>query len=58
MDEDRWITTASHPSDRRIVLSIVWTFRATRGSTITRIIGAPSVTRRERKSYEDEIASR
>src|SRR5689334_4611903 len=57
-EEDRWITTASHPADRRIVLRIVWTSRMTRGSTVTRIIGARPATRRERKIYEDEIASR
>lgn len=58
MDEDRWITTASHPSDRRIVLRIVWTFRTSGGATVTRIIGARPATRRERKIYEDELASR
>jgi uncharacterized DUF497 family protein len=58
MDEDRWITTASHPSDRRIVLRIVWTFRTRGSATITRIIGARPATRTERKNYEVELASR
>ena len=58
MEEDRWITTASHPSDRRIVLRIVWTPRTTRGATVTRIIGGRPATRQERKIYEDETASR
>lgn len=58
MDEDRWVTTGSHPFDRWIVLRVVWTFHTTGRSTVTRIIGARHVTRRERKSYEDEIALR
>ena len=58
MEEDRWITTASHPSDRRIVLRVVWTPRTRSGATVTRIIGARAATRQERKIYEDEIASR
>jgi len=57
MEEDRWITTASHPSDRRIVLRIVWTSRLRSGARITRIIGARPAARRERKIYEDEIAN-
>jgi len=35
MDEDRWITTASHPADRRIVLRIVWTPRWRHGLAVT-----------------------
>ena len=58
MEEDRWITTASHPADRRIVLRVVWTLRRTSHATITRIIGARTATRQERLSYEKEIASR
>jgi uncharacterized DUF497 family protein len=58
MEEDRWITTASHPSDRKIVLRIVWMFRTKSGATVTRIIGARPATRSERRIYEDEIASR
>jgi len=58
MEEHRWITTASHPYDRGIVLRIVWTSRTRGGSTVTRIIGARSATRPERRIYEDEIASR
>lgn len=57
MEEDRWITTASHPLDRRIVLRIVWTSRKRNRTTITRIINARPATRRERTFYEDEIAS-
>jgi len=58
MEEDRWITTASHPSDRHIVLRIVWTPRTMRGTAVTRIIGARPATRQERKAYEEEIAGR
>jgi len=58
IEENRWITTASHPSDRRIVLCIVWTPRASNGATVTRIVGARPATRQERKIYEGEIASR
>lgn len=57
MEEDRWITTASHPLDRRIVLRIVWTSRKRNRTTITRIISARPAMRRERTFYEDEIAS-
>ena len=57
-DEDRWVTTASHPSDRRIVLRIVWTPRTNRGTGVTRIIGARPATRQERKDHEEEIAGR
>jgi uncharacterized DUF497 family protein len=58
MDEDRWITTASHPFDRTIVLRIVWTSRATGGGAVTRIIGARPATQRERELYEEDIAGR
>ncbi len=57
MEEERWITTASYPLDRRIVLRIVWTSRTRNRTTITRIISARPATRRERKFYEDEIAN-
>jgi uncharacterized DUF497 family protein len=58
MQEDRWITTCSHPSDRQIVLRIVWTPRTSRGKAVTRIIGARLATRHERKFYEEETAGR
>ena len=58
MEEDRWITTASHPADRQIVLRIVRTPRATGGTVVTRIIGARPATRQERKAYEEEVAGR
>ena len=58
MDEDRWITTASHPFDRTIVLRIVWTSRATGSGAVTRITGARPATRRERELYEEDISAR
>ena len=54
-DEDRYITTASHPDDRRIVMRISWTDRSTRKKRITRIISARLATLRERKIYAQEI---
>jgi uncharacterized DUF497 family protein len=57
MEEERWITTASHPLDRGIVLRIAWTSRPRSGIAFTRIISARPATRRERKFYEDEIAN-
>jgi uncharacterized DUF497 family protein len=54
-DEDRYITTASHPDDRLIVLRISWTDRSSRNELITRIISARLATKRERKSYAQKI---
>lgn len=58
MDEDRWITTASHPLDRGIVMRIVWTPHTDEDEDATRVISARMATRRERKDYEEEIAGR
>jgi len=55
-DEDRFITTASHPANRDIVLVISWTERHDRRSHVTRIIGARRATPAERKRYESETA--
>ena len=55
-NEDRFITTASHPSNRNIVLVISWTERHDRSGLRTRIIGARRATPAERKRYESEIA--
>ena len=54
-DEDRYITTASHPDDRRIVMRISWTDRSTQKERITRIISARLATLRERRIYAREI---
>lgn len=54
-DEERWITTASHPDDRRIVLRIVWIDRTRHGERVTRIVSARPATKRERRSYGHEI---
>lgn len=54
--EDRFVTTASHPGNRNIVLVIWWTQRRRRSGTTTRIIGARRATPGERHRYESEIA--
>jgi uncharacterized DUF497 family protein len=56
--EDRYITTASHPDDRRIVMRISWTDRSTQEKRITRIISARLATARERKKYAQETQDR
>jgi uncharacterized DUF497 family protein len=56
--EDRYVTTASHPDDRRIVLVVAWTDRSTDEARVTRIISARVATVAERKRYAQEIASR
>lgn len=53
--EDRYVTTASHPEDRRIVLVIAWTDRSTEQVKVTRIISARVATAAERKRYVKEI---
>ena len=55
-DEDRYITTASHPDDRLIVLRISWTDRSSRSLGMTRIVSARLATKGERKSYAKEIS--
>ena len=57
-DEDRYITTASHPDDRSIVLVIAWTDRSTDRAKVTRIISARAAKPAERKRYVKEIRSR
>src|SRR6266852_6200108 len=49
--EDRYVTTASHPNDRRIVLVIAWTDRSTALAKVTRIISARAGTPAERRRY-------
>ena len=58
VDEDRYVTTASHPDDRRIVLRIVWTERSDGEKRVTRIISARPASRREKKTYAQEIGDR
>jgi uncharacterized DUF497 family protein len=57
-EEDRYITTASHPDDRGIVLRISWTDRSYRDKRITRIISARFATNRERRNYAQETQGR
>lgn len=53
--EDRYVTTASHPDDRGIVLVIAWTDRSTERAKITRIISARTATKAEKRRYVKEI---
>ncbi|MCI0685390.1 MAG: BrnT family toxin [Gemmataceae bacterium] len=57
-DEDRYITTASHPGDRAVVMIIAWTDRSTDDAKITRIISVRAATAAERRRYAKEIAGR
>jgi len=54
--EDRYVTTASHPGDRSIVLIIAWTDRSTEHAKITRIISARAAKPAERPRYAKEIS--
>jgi len=54
--EDRYVTTASQPDDRGVVLVISWTDRSTEHAKITRIISARAATRAESKRYVKEIS--
>jgi uncharacterized protein len=54
--EDRYVTTASHPDDRSIVLIIAWVDRSTKHTKVTRIISARAATPAERKRYVKEIS--
>ena len=54
--EDRYVTTASHPDDRNIVVVIAWTDRSTEQAKVTRIISARPATPAERKRYAKEIS--
>jgi uncharacterized DUF497 family protein len=56
--EDRYVTTASHPDDRSIVLVIAWTDRSTTAAKVTRIISARAAKPAERKRYVQEISGR
>jgi uncharacterized DUF497 family protein len=55
--EDRYVTTASHPENRGIVLIVAWTDRSTDDAKITRIISARAASPAERKKYVKEISS-
>jgi uncharacterized DUF497 family protein len=56
--EDRYLTTASHPDDRSIVLIISWTDRSTEMAKVTRIISARTATPGERRKYVKEISGK
>lgn len=55
-DEERWITTGSHPAERSLILRVVWTERVQRRSRrVTRIVSARLATSSERKRYAQEV---
>ena len=54
-DEHRFITTASHPANRDIVLVVAWTERQDKQGQVTRIMSARRATPAERTRYESEI---
>jgi uncharacterized DUF497 family protein len=56
--EDRFITIASDPAHRRIILFICWTERRKKGQILTRIISARRATPRDRKEYAKAISGR
>ena len=55
--EDRYVTSASHPDDRSIVLIVAWTDRSTQDDKVTRIISARAATPAERRRYVKEIGA-
>ena len=54
--EDRYVTTASHPDDRSVVLVIAWTDRSTEDARVTRIVSARPAKPAERRRYVKEIS--
>lgn len=55
-NEDRYVTTASHPYDRSVVLMVCWTDRSTAEPKITRIVSARAAKPAERKKYAATIS--
>jgi uncharacterized DUF497 family protein len=55
--EDRYLTTGSHPADRRLILIISWTDRSTDDEQVTGIISARKATRKEVQSYVEELGN-
>ncbi len=53
--EDRYITTGSYPLDRRLILVICWTDRSRDEEHVTRIISARVASKREVRSYAEEL---
>ena len=50
-EEDRYLTVASHPQARSMVLVIVWTERTDHDLLVTRIISARHALPQEKKYY-------
>jgi uncharacterized DUF497 family protein len=57
-EEDRYITTGSHPDDRSIILRISWKDASTQRTKITRIISCRAATTAERTRYAKEISAK
>ncbi len=53
--EDRFISTASHPRNRDLILVICWTERDSTSGLLTRILSSRRATPSERSRYESEI---
>ena len=53
--EDRYCTIASHPGDRSLVFTMVWTEREDGADLVTRLISARFATFKERKQYAEYI---
>jgi uncharacterized DUF497 family protein len=58
MGEDRFITIASDPTDRQIILQICWTERRKKEQVVTRIISARRANPGKRKQYAKAISER
>ena len=56
--EDRYITVASHPQDRRLVFTMIWTERQHGAELVTRIISARFATAKETKQYVDYLGKK
>jgi uncharacterized DUF497 family protein len=53
--EERFVTYASMPGNRREVLIISWTDRSTDDEKVTRIISARKADKKERKFYVERL---
>ncbi len=59
MGENRYVTIASHPAKRSIVLFICWTQRRKKGGrVVTRIISAHRATPKERAIHAKAIGNK
>jgi uncharacterized DUF497 family protein len=56
MGEDRFVTIASDPADRHIILRICWTERRKKKQSVTRIISERRANPGEREQYAKVIS--